>query len=44
MENPNFFIEVMDELELFMDKKVIFNEQKISVYRLSANRWLIITV
>jgi hypothetical protein len=29
-ENPNFFIEVLDELELFMDKKVIFDEKKIS--------------
>jgi hypothetical protein len=30
-ENPNFFIEVLDELELFIDKKVIFDEKKISV-------------
>jgi hypothetical protein len=27
-ENPNFFIEVLDELELFIDKKVIFDEKK----------------
>jgi hypothetical protein len=26
-----FFIEVLDELELFIDKKVIFDEKKISV-------------
>jgi hypothetical protein len=32
-------IEVLDELELFIDKKVIFDEKKISVVRrrLSAN-------
>jgi hypothetical protein len=30
-KNPNFFIEVLDELELFIDKKVIFGEKKISV-------------
>jgi hypothetical protein len=30
-ENPNFFIEVLDELELFNDKKVIFDEKKNSV-------------
>jgi hypothetical protein len=30
-ENPNFFIEVLDELELFIDKKVIFDENEISV-------------
>jgi hypothetical protein len=28
LENPNFFIEVLDELELFINKKVIFDEQK----------------
>jgi hypothetical protein len=27
-ENPNLFIEVLDELELFIDKKVIFDEKK----------------
>jgi hypothetical protein len=27
-ENPNIFIEVLDELELFIDKKVIFDEKK----------------
>jgi hypothetical protein len=26
-ENPNFFIEVLDELELFIDKKVIFEKK-----------------
>jgi hypothetical protein len=31
MENPNFFIEVLDELELVIDKKVIFEEKIISV-------------
>jgi hypothetical protein len=32
------FIEVLDELELFIDKKVIFDEKKFpSVSRLSAN-------
>jgi hypothetical protein len=37
-ENPNFLIEVLNELELFIDKKVIFDEKKISaVCRLSAN-------
>jgi hypothetical protein len=30
-ENPIFFIEVQDELELFIDKKVIFDEKKISL-------------
>jgi hypothetical protein len=30
-ENPNFFIQVLDELELFIDEKVIFDEQKIPV-------------
>jgi hypothetical protein len=30
-EKPNFFIEVLDELELFIDKKVIFDEKKFSV-------------
>jgi hypothetical protein len=30
-ENPKIFIEVLDELELFIDKKVIFDEIKISV-------------
>jgi hypothetical protein len=41
-EKPKVFIEVLDELELFIDKKVIFDEKKISVgpprrRRLSAN-------
>jgi hypothetical protein len=37
-EKPRFLIEVLDELELFIDKKVIFDEKKISVIcRLSAN-------
>jgi hypothetical protein len=42
-ENPKFFIEVLDELELFIYKKVIFDEKIISVSppfafcRLSAN-------
>jgi hypothetical protein len=30
-EKPKFFIEVLDELELLIDKKVIFAEKKISV-------------
>jgi hypothetical protein len=30
-ENPTFFIEVLDELELFIDKKVIFDEKIFSV-------------
>jgi hypothetical protein len=30
-EKPNFFIEVLDELELFIDKKVIFDENFFSV-------------
>jgi hypothetical protein len=29
--NPKNFIEVLDELELFIDKRVIFDEKKISV-------------
>jgi hypothetical protein len=36
-ENPKFFIEVLDELELFTDKKMIFAEKKIAVCRLSTN-------
>jgi hypothetical protein len=42
-EKPKTFIEVLDELKLFIDKKVIFDEKKISVgpppavCRLSAN-------
>jgi hypothetical protein len=34
------FIEVLDELELFIDKKVIFDEKKISVGPPSAVRRL----
>jgi hypothetical protein len=30
-ENQFFFIEVLDEFERFIDKKVIFDEKKISV-------------
>jgi hypothetical protein len=30
-ENPNFFIEVLDELELFIEKKGILDEKKKSV-------------
>jgi hypothetical protein len=30
-ENPKKNFEVLDELELFIDKKVIFDEKKISV-------------
>jgi hypothetical protein len=30
-ENPKIFIEVLDELELFINKKVIIDEKKISV-------------
>jgi hypothetical protein len=30
-ENPKKFIEVLDELGLFVDKKVIFDGKKISV-------------
>jgi hypothetical protein len=30
-ENPNFFIEVLDELELFIGKKLIFDENNMSV-------------
>jgi hypothetical protein len=30
-ENPKKFVEVLNELELFFDKKVIFDEKKISV-------------
>jgi hypothetical protein len=32
-EKSNFFFEVLDELELFIDKKVIFDEKKNSVGR-----------
>jgi hypothetical protein len=35
-ENPKKFIEVLDELELFIDKKVIFDEKKIYVGPASA--------
>jgi hypothetical protein len=30
-EKPKIFIEILDELELFIDNKVIFDEKKISV-------------
>jgi hypothetical protein len=30
-KKPNIFVEVLDELELFIDKKVIFDEKIISV-------------
>jgi hypothetical protein len=30
-ENPKFFIEILEELELFIDKKVIFDEKTFSV-------------
>jgi hypothetical protein len=30
-ENPKKFIEVLDELELFIEKKVILDEKKVSV-------------
>jgi hypothetical protein len=30
-ENPKKFIEVLDELEHFIDKKVIFDEKNFSV-------------
>jgi hypothetical protein len=40
-ENPKISIEVLDELELFIDKRVIFDEKKnfrrSAVCRLSAN-------
>jgi hypothetical protein len=38
-ENPKIFIEVLDELELFIDKKVIFDEnfRRSAVRRLSTN-------
>jgi hypothetical protein len=40
-EKPIFFIEVLDEVELFIDKKVIFDEKKFPsvrrAVRLSAN-------
>jgi hypothetical protein len=39
-EKPIFFIEVLDELELFIDKKVIFDEKNISVGPPSAVRRL----
>jgi hypothetical protein len=32
-ENPNFLIEVLDELELFIYKKVIIDEKKIPSVR-----------
>jgi hypothetical protein len=31
-EKPNFFIEVLEELELFIGKKVIFDENKKSFF------------
>jgi hypothetical protein len=30
-DNPNLLIEVLDELELFIDKKIIFDGKKMSV-------------
>jgi hypothetical protein len=30
-ENPFFLIKILDELEFFIDKKMIFDENKISV-------------
>jgi hypothetical protein len=30
-KNPKIFIEVLDELELFIDKKVIFDKKTLSV-------------
>jgi hypothetical protein len=37
-DNPKSFNEVLDELEIFIDKKVIFDGEKIFVRRLlSAN-------
>jgi hypothetical protein len=48
-ENPKIFIEVLDELELFIDKKVIFDEKNFSVgppsavCRLSTNFVICIT-
>jgi hypothetical protein len=39
-EKPKNFIEVLNELELFIDKKVIFDEKKMSVGPLSAVRRL----
>jgi hypothetical protein len=50
MEKPIFFIEVLDELELFIDKKVIFDEiffsvgQPSAVCRLSTNFVIHITI
>jgi hypothetical protein len=38
-EKPIFFIEVLDELELFTDKKVIFDEKKISVGLASVSKF-----
>jgi hypothetical protein len=32
-EKPKFFIEVLDELELFIDKEVIFDEKKFQSVR-----------
>jgi hypothetical protein len=32
-ENPNFFIEVLDKLELFIDYKVIFDEKQFPSVR-----------
>jgi hypothetical protein len=38
-EKPNFFIEILDELELFIDKKVIFVEKSFSVGPLSVSKF-----
>jgi hypothetical protein len=35
-EKPIFFIEALDELELFIDKKVIFDEKKFPSVRRGA--------
>jgi hypothetical protein len=32
-EKPKIFIEVLDELKLFIDKKVIFDEKKFPLVR-----------
>jgi hypothetical protein len=36
-ENPRIYIEVLDELELFIDKEVIFDEKNSSVGNTTSN-------
>jgi hypothetical protein len=43
-ENPNFFIEVLDELELLIDKKVIFDEKNFPSVRRRLSENIVIRI